>query len=218
MMSTDILLLLGSYLVGAIPFGYLFTKLRTGADIREKGSGNIGATNVLRTQGPLWGALTLALDFGKAALAVNCCRYFGSAPWMIPAGGFAAVFGHCYPVYIGFRGGKGIASGFGAFIFISPAAAFCGVAVFSAVVGLTRLVALGSILGSLAFGASLFLLHAFWGWYDIPTCWAGLCVALLLVARHHKNIRNMIRKEEPRLGEKDRDSQGGVPETEQANG
>lgn len=217
MRSIDILLLLGSYLLGAIPFGYLFTKWRTGSDIRQEGSGNIGATNVLRTQGPLWGALTLALDFGKAALAVNCCRYFGGAPWMIPAGGFAAVLGHCYPVYIGFRGGKGIASGFGAFIFISPAAAFSGSAVFAVVVGFTRLVALGSICGSLAFGASLFILHAFWGWYDIPTCWAGLCVALLLVLRHHRNIRNMVRKQEPRLGEKSHDLRND-DSMEEANG
>ena len=202
MRSIDILLLLGSYLLGAIPFGYMFTKWHTGADIREKGSGNTGATNVLRTQGPLWGALTLVLDFGKAALAVYSCRLWGGPPWMAAAGGFAAVLGHCFPVSIGFKGGKGIASAFGAFIFISPAAALGGVVVFLAVVASTKLVALGSICGSLTFGALLFVMHQLLGWYDVPTCWAGLCVALLLVARHHKNIRNMIRKQESRLGEK----------------
>ncbi len=206
MRSIDIVLLLGSYLLGAIPFGYMFTKWRTGLDIRKQGSGNIGATNVMRTQGLLWGAVTLVLDFSKAALAVNSCRFWGDVSWMAAAGGFAAVLGHCFPVYIGFKGGKGIASAFGAFIFISPAAALAGAAVFIVVVVLTRLVALGSICGSLAFGATLFALRWLYGLYDITTCWAGLAVALLIIVRHRKNIWNMIRRQEPRLGKRGKDS------------
>jgi len=197
MLSIDILLLVGSYLVGAIPFGYMLTRLRTGRDIREQGSGNIGATNVLRTQGKSMGILTLLLDFGKAALAVNACRYLGAAPWLAAAGGFAAVFGHCFPVYIGFRGGKGIASGLGAFTFISPAAALGGLVVWLLELVTLRYVSLGSILASLTFGGLLFLFRGVFGWYDLPTCLFGLGVALLLVVRHHSNIRNLLRGTEP---------------------
>ncbi len=199
MRSIDIFLLAGSYFLGAVPFGYLLTKWRTGADIREQGSGNIGATNVLRTQGKIWGALTLVLDFGKAALAVNGCRFFGEAPWLAAAGGGLAVLGHCYPVYIGFRGGKGIASGLGAFLFIAPAAALGGLAVFLLEVGLFRIVSLGSVLASLTFGLLLFLFHGLWGWYDLSACWIGLGASLLLVARHHTNLRNLLRGSEPTL-------------------
>ena len=111
---TDLLILASSYLIGAIPFGYVFTRLKSGEDIRSKGSGNIGATNVLRTQGPAVGALTFALDIAKAALPVVAARHFGTAEWLPAAAGACAIVGHCYPVYIGFRGGKGAASGFGA--------------------------------------------------------------------------------------------------------
>jgi len=199
MRSLDILLLVGSYLVGAIPSGYMLTRARTGKDIREQGSGNTGATNVLRTQGKIWGLLTLIFDFGKAALAVNTCRYFGSVPWLAAAGGFIAVFGHCFPIYIGFRGGKGIAPGLGAFVFISPAAALGGLVVWLVEVATLRFVSLGSIVASLAFGALLFILHGSFGWYHWATCTFGLAVALLLVARHHRNIRNLLDKKEPTL-------------------
>jgi acyl phosphate:glycerol-3-phosphate acyltransferase len=118
--GTDAALLGAAYLLGAIPFGYIFTRLRTGRDIRTMGSGNIGATNVLRTQGKILALLTLLLDFAKAALSVWFCTRWGNEPWMGAAGGAAAVVGHCFPVFLGFRGGKGIASGLGALVFIAP--------------------------------------------------------------------------------------------------
>lgn len=198
----DGLLLLGAYLLGAVPFGYLITRIRTGADIRALGSGNIGATNVTRTQGKGWGALTLLLDAGKAAAAVWACATFSSSgpdSWMGAAGGAAAVVGHCYPIFIRFRGGKGVASGLGAFLLIAPVATLGALAVFLATVLLTRRVAAGSILAAAAFSAGLFFLHFGFGHYAVPVPWIGLGLSLLLICRHKENIRRMVAGTEPAL-------------------
>lgn len=195
----DGFLLLAAYLLGAIPFGYLFTRFRTGRDIRTMGSGNIGATNVLRTQGKALGLLTLLLDFGKAAASVWFCGRWGGAEWMGAAGGGAAVLGHCFPVFLGFRGGKGIASGLGAFLFVAPLPAAIALGVFVAELLLFRWVALGSVLASLAFGATLLSFHLLFGWYSLTVACIGSGTALLMVARHHKNIRNLLAGREPRL-------------------
>lgn len=204
-MATDILLLVGAYLVGALPFGYMLTKFKTGKDIRTEGSGNIGATNVLRTQGKVMGFITLVLDFAKAALAVWACREFGHFSWMAAAGGLVAVVGHCYPVYIGFRGGKGIASALGAFTFISPEAALGGLLVWLGSVLTVRIVSVASILGSLTFGVLLFVFRWTFAWYDLASCFLGLAVAVLVVWRHKKNINNLLAGTERRIwGDKPR--------------
>lgn len=198
----DGLLLLGAYLLGAVPFGYLITRLRTGADIRALGSGNIGATNVTRTQGKGWGALTLLLDAGKASAAVLACSYLspsGPDSWMGAAGGAAAVAGHCYPVFIRFRGGKGVASGLGAFLLVAPIATLGALAVFLGAVLLTRRVAVGSVLAAAAFSVGLFLLHFGFGRYAVPTPWIGLGLSLLLIYRHGENIRRIWSGTEPAL-------------------
>jgi glycerol-3-phosphate acyltransferase PlsY len=195
----DGFLLLAAYLLGAVPFGYLFTRVKTGLDIRTMGSGNIGATNVLRTQGKILGLLTLVLDFGKAALAVWFCGRWGSSDWMGAAGGGAAVVGHCFPVFLGFRGGKGIASGLGAFLFIAPLPAAIALAVFVAELLALRWVALGSVLASLTFGASILAFHFLFGWYSLPAACIGAGTSLLLVARHHRNLRNLLAGRESKL-------------------
>jgi glycerol-3-phosphate acyltransferase PlsY len=195
----DGILLLLSYLLGSIPFGYLLTRAKAGVDIRDHGSGNIGATNVLRTQGKALGALTLALDFAKAAASVWICRTWGSQPWMDAAGGAAAVVGHCFPVALGFRGGKGIASGLGAFVFIAPLPTLAALGVFLLEVLTLRWVSLGSILASLTFAGAMVGCHLAFGWYDGVACVIAAFLAVLLVTRHHRNIANLIRGAEPRL-------------------
>jgi acyl phosphate:glycerol-3-phosphate acyltransferase len=193
----DGLLLLGAYLLGAVPFGYIITRLRTGADIRTVGSGNIGATNVTRTQGKTWGVATLALDAAKASAAALACVHFSPLPWMGAAGGAMAVVGHCYPIYIGFRGGKGVASGLGAFLVIAPFATLIALGVFVLVLLGTRRVAAGSVLAALAFAVALFVLHFGYGRFAPQVPWIGLGLSLLLVARHHENIRRIAAGTEP---------------------
>jgi acyl phosphate:glycerol-3-phosphate acyltransferase len=195
----DLLLILSAYLLGAVPYGYLFTRWHTGRDIRTMGSGNIGATNVLRTQGKLLGILTLLLDFGKAAFSVWLCGHWGSQPWLGAAGGAAAVVGHCFPVFLGFRGGKGIASGLGAFLLIAPLPTLIALGVFLAELIVFRWVSLGSIMASITFGGLLLVFHFLYGWYSLPIAVIGASIGLLLVARHHKNIRNLLRGTESRL-------------------
>jgi len=197
--GTDASLLLAAYLLGAVPFGYIFTRLKTGRDIRTLGSGNIGATNVLRTQGKLLALFTLLLDVGKSAMAVWLSARWGSEPWMGAAGGAAAVVGHCFPVFLGFRGGKGIASGLGAFVFLAPLPTAIAAGVFVAALLLFRFVSLGSILASLTLGAALLAFHYTWGWYSLQLAVIGAGTGLLLVTRHHKNIRNLLNGTEPKL-------------------
>jgi acyl phosphate:glycerol-3-phosphate acyltransferase len=195
----DALLLLGAYLLGAIPFGYLITRLRSGTDIRTVGSGNIGATNVTRTQGKGWGLATLILDAAKASAAVLACAHLSPLPWMGAAGGAMAVVGHCYPVTIGFRGGKGVASGLGAFVVITPIATLIAVGVFIAALLWSRRVAVGSITAALAFAVALFVFHFGFGRFAPQVPWIGMGLSLLLVARHHKNIRRLLAGTEPAM-------------------
>ncbi len=199
MTGRDLLLLGLSYLLGSIPFAYLLTRLRSGQDIRTMGSGNVGATNVLRTQGKLLGLVTLILDFGKAALAVWLCRTYGRAPWLDAAGGALAVLGHCFPPALGFKGGKGIASGLGAFLFIAPLPTAVALLVFVAEVLTLRFVSLGSVLGALTFGASVVVLHIVRGLYPLPTVVIVAALCLLLVQRHHANIGRLLAGTEPRI-------------------
>jgi acyl phosphate:glycerol-3-phosphate acyltransferase len=194
----DALLLALCYGLGSIPFGYLLARAKAGVDIREHGSGNTGATNVLRTQGKALGALTLLLDFAKAAASVWICRAWGSAPWMDAAGGAAAVVGHCFPFCLGFRGGKGIASGIGAFVFIAPVPTLAALGVFILEVATLRWVSLGSILASITFGLATVGCHMAFGWYDPVSSIVAAGLALLLVARHRSNIRNLLAGTEPK--------------------
>lgn len=199
----DVTLLLLAYLLGSIPFGFILTRYRSGEDIREMGSGNIGATNVLRTQGKLLAVATLVLDFSKAALPVWFCRRWGSEslPWMGTAGGAAAVLGHCFPVWLRFRGGKGIASGLGAFVFIAPFPTVVALGVWLLEVLTLKYISVGSIIAALTFGILMVVLHYTLGWYDAVSAWIGFTLGLLLVTRHHSNIRKLIKGAEPDIQE-----------------
>src|SRR6266545_1493056 len=147
-----------AYLLGAIPFGYLLVKWKTGADVRGAGSGNIGATNVLRTTGRAAGIATLLLDIAKGYAAVWVAgRLTGDdAVWMSLAA-IAVMAGHAYPVFLGFKGGKAVASFVGAFACLTPAALGVEVIIFVVVVMATRHISMGSIVGSATFPLAAFL-------------------------------------------------------------
>ncbi len=182
-----------AYLLGGIPFGFLFYRMKRGKDIRSVGSGNIGATNVTRAAGLAIGILTLILDAAKGSggvllgLAATGDRAWGAAA------GMAAVVGHCFPLYLWFRGGKGVATGLGAFLFLDPLAMGIALTAFALGLGIARRVAVGSILASLTFPAAAWLRG---GAGDVAL-WST-AAGLLIIVRHHDNIRRILRGEETR--------------------
>ncbi len=189
-----------AYLLGSIPFGLLLGELFGAGDIRKGGSGNIGATNVLRVAGPLAGILTLLLDFAKGALAGFLAARFSneSATWMIIAG-LCVLAGHCFPIWLGFRGGKGVATGAGVFLVLCPLA-FLGAAIlFVLVVIYWRFVSLGSISAA---AAMPLLIYFFWAPHHAPphvVTFGTLAATLLIVCKHDANIQRMVQGDEPKL-------------------
>jgi len=182
-----------AYLVGSIPFGLLLAKAGGAGDVRRIGSGNIGATNVLRTGRKGLALATLALDMLKGALPVWLgYRYFG--PDMAVVAGLGAVVGHCFPVWLGFRGGKGVATAAGVMAALTPLVALIVVALFVAIVLVTRYVSLASILAAVAAGPV-----AFWlGHFQAGELY--LALALLIVLKHAGNIRRLLTGQETKLG------------------
>src|SRR5678815_2516151 len=146
---TRIIIPIVAYLLGSIPFGYLIVRGKSGADIRETGSGGTGATNVSRRAGKAAGGLTLLLDAAKGCIAVLIARTVSGDDWVIAAAAIAALVGHIFPVWLGFRGGKGVATGVGIFLVLAPVALLCAGVVFVAIVALTRYVSLGSIVAAI---------------------------------------------------------------------
>ena len=184
-----------AYLLGAVPFGLLVGKAFGGADIRRAGSGNIGATNVTRSLGPAAGVLTLLLDVSKGALAAWAGGALGGGPAGASLSGLAAVLGHIFPVYLGFHGGKGVATGLGVFLILDARATAVAALVFLAAVGATRRVSVGSMLGCLSLPLILHYRDAPQG--IVATAWA---CCLLIVYRHRGNLVRLIQGTEPRLG------------------
>jgi glycerol-3-phosphate acyltransferase PlsY len=196
-------LILGSYLIGAIPFSYLVVRFTKGRDIRSVGSGNAGATNTLRAAGPLAGLSVLALDITKGAVPVFAAFHFGAPPAVMAAVAVAAVLGHCYPAYIGFRGGKGVATALGAAGALVLLPALVATAVLLGVVLWKRYVSLGSIVGLSAL--PVLVLLPVGAQLDSPLReWSALAVAaiaLVVVLRHRDNIKRLRTGRERRLGE-----------------
>ena len=185
-------LLLG-YLLGSIPFGLVFTRAAGLGDIRRVGSGNIGATNVLRAGGKALAAATLLADGGKGAAAVLLAGWAwgpATAAWA----GLAAVLGHLFPVWLRFRGGKGVATGLGVLLAAAPLAGAVACAVWLAMAKLGRR---SSLAGLAAFVAAPV---AAWAVYGAGRGWLALAVAALVFARHHANIRRLLAGTEPRIG------------------
>ncbi|MBN1273623.1 MAG: glycerol-3-phosphate 1-O-acyltransferase PlsY [Candidatus Aminicenantes bacterium] len=186
-----------SYLLGAVPSGYIIYRLVKKKDIRKEGSGSTGATNVLRLMGFKFALPVLLFDFLKGFLpAFLALRIFPDRRVALVCA-FLAVLGHCYPVYIGFRGGKGIATMMGVYASLGILPCLLSLGVFILTVALTRYVSLGSILASLGF--PLFTL-AFIG--DIETLALSLAIFVLVVIRHKGNIQRLLQGNERKLGEK----------------
>jgi glycerol-3-phosphate acyltransferase PlsY len=189
--------LLAAYLLGALPFGYIVTWLVKRTDIRRYGSGNIGATNVMRLLGPAGGLLVLFLDALKGAVAVLLARAAGGGRELLLAAALLAMIGHSYPVFLKFRGGKGAATGIGVLIPLTGwvTAAVLGVA--AAVIAATRYVSLGSIAGALSLPLFLYL----FGFEPVDLYFGG-AAALLVLLRHRENIRRLLQGKEPKLGQR----------------
>jgi glycerol-3-phosphate acyltransferase PlsY len=185
---TPLLLLLAAYLIGAIPFGYLLVKWTTGTDVRAAGSGNIGATNVLRTTGRAAGVATLLLDIGKGYLAVWLAGRLteGSALWT-SAAALAVMAGHAYPVFLRFRGGKAMASFVGAFLCLTPLPLITILIVFLIVVVGTRTISMGSIVGAGTFPLGVWLISQ----PPKPVVVASVVAGAFIIYRHSSNIRRL---------------------------
>lgn len=196
-------LVLAAYLLGSVPFAFLVVKSQSGVDIRSVGSGNVGATNVLRTAGTAAAAAVLALDVGKGAAAVAVGRVLDAPPAVLGACALAAVLGHVFPVFLGFRGGKGVATAAGAIGAMSPAPMLAAVVVFGVTVAWKRYVSLGSMLAVASFPLFAYLFGKF-GWMDpMPSVLlVGSTVAAgLILMRHTENVRRLAEGREHRLGE-----------------
>lgn len=203
-----------SYLLGSIPFGYILVRVFLKQDIRTTGSGNIGATNVGRTGHKGLAIATLLLDAGKGALAVlvglEIARAIGTSPMDYTKGypavaALCAVMGHLYPIWLRFKGGKGVATAAGALAMISPYALAASVLSFVVVVAISRYVSLGSIVAAVIFPV------AFWwiaesegGWRLHPHMFyiAPILIAILVISKHHANIRRLLSGTENKLGSK----------------
>jgi glycerol-3-phosphate acyltransferase PlsY len=196
--ATAALLVGVAYLLGSISFAVLFVRVATGKDIRSEGSGNAGATNVLRGHGKALGLAVAALDVAKGAAAVLLVRLATADPRYAAAAGFAAVLGHVFPVFYGFRGGKGVATAVGAFLVLAPLATLVCVAVFVAVVAAGRYVSVGSMIAIVLLppvAGGLFRAPA-------PVVAAAAATAVLVVFEHRENLRRLAAGTERRLGRK----------------
>ena len=195
-----LVLLLVSYLLGSIPFGVIFAKLFGGADVRKSGSGNIGATNVARVAGPIAGALTLLLDAAKGWLAVWLAgRVMRGEAGLLVAAGFFALLGHCFPPWLRFRGGKGVATAAGVFAALCPEAMVAALILFALIVWFWRYVSLASLAAAAAIPLLVYFL---WAPHFAPpnvVTFGSLAIAALVIFQHRGNIGRLARGEEPKF-------------------
>jgi glycerol-3-phosphate acyltransferase PlsY len=185
---TPLLALLIAYVLGAIPFGYLLVRLTTGADVRSSGSGNIGATNVMRTTGRAAGIATLLLDIAKGYAAVWIAgRLTGAEPVWMSLAALAVMAGHAFPVFLGFKGGKAVATFIGAFLCLTPLALVCVLVVFLVVVAWSRYISLGSICAAATFPLAVWIVQH----PQLPVFFASLIAGAFVVYRHRENIQRL---------------------------
>jgi glycerol-3-phosphate acyltransferase PlsY len=185
---TPLFVLLVAYLVGGIPFGYLLVKLTTGQDVRALGSGNIGATNVLRTTGRVVAVGTLLLDIGKGFFAVwLAARLTGESPLWMSGAALAVMAGHAYPVFLKFKGGKAVASFLGAFVYLTPLPLAAVVLLFVVVVAATRHISMGSIVAAGSLPLAVWLIEH----PPAPVLIAALVAGVFIVYRHRENIQRI---------------------------
>lgn len=195
-------LVAGSYLLGSLSFSLAVVWLLQRADVRKLGSGNAGATNVLRAAGRWPALLVLLLDIAKGILPVRVARALGAPAEIVAAAAFAVILGHVFPLFFGFRGGKGVATGFGALAALLPLAACAAVLIFAGTVLATRYVSLGSVLAAAALPV-LALLFARLGWsHELSRSALALSCACagLVILRHAENLKRLLAGNERRLG------------------
>lgn len=189
-----------AYLVGSIPNGLIVTKMARGVDVREYGSGKTGGTNVLRTAGPKLGVLVMVLDIAKGLAAVYIARGLTDEVWAHALAGIVAAAGHDWPVFAGFRGGRGVSTSYGAALALNPTAAAIALPFAAALVLATRIMSVMSM-GGAAVTAVIFVLFAFAGW----TPWAyvayTVAAAVLLIVLHKDNVGRLLAGTEPRIGQ-----------------
>jgi len=186
--------ILAAYLLGSIPFALILAR-RWGSDLRAVGSGNLGATNVMRASGVAAGMLVAALDMGKGAASVWLATRIGDGAELPAAAGLAAIVGHVYPVWLRFRGGKGVATACGAFSMLTPLAVPPALAIFAVVVWLTQYVSLGSVLASMALPPIAYALGS-----PAPAVIAAAAASALIVFRHRSNVSRVWLGTERRVG------------------
>jgi acyl phosphate:glycerol-3-phosphate acyltransferase len=208
-------LIVSAYLLGSIPFSYLVVRVVAGADIREHGSRNVGATNVARTFGKTPGVVALLLDLAKGYAAVEVARWIVSRPeWpfvasvtggpiqsrelWIALAGFIAVLGHMYPVWLRFHGGKGVATATGAFLALDPMVVLAGAIVFLIVLISTRYVSLASILSA----ASIPIFFRFLADAPFWRVIVSIFIAIAVIVKHHSNIARLVQGSERKMGQR----------------
>jgi glycerol-3-phosphate acyltransferase PlsY len=188
---------IAAYLLGSIPFGYLIVRWQRGVDVRTTGSGSIGATNVMRTLGSAGFVATFFLDLSKGLAAVLLAAVLTHEdPFGLAGAAVAAIAGHCFPLWLKFRGGKGVATALGAFLAISPLPAGLALVLFGIAVGVWRYISLGSILAATAFPVLLYFLKR----PPLPIVLGAFVGAAIIVVRHAENLRRLFQGSEPRLG------------------
>jgi acyl phosphate:glycerol-3-phosphate acyltransferase len=193
-MTTALFVMLG-YLIGSVPFAFLIARWAGGLDIRAVGSGNVGAANVLRAAGARAAAWTALFDVAKGAGAVAAVWSAGGSVPAAAAAGVAAIAGHVYPVWLRFRGGKGVATSFGVFVALAPAAALGALAVFAAAVRLTRYVSVGSMAAAISLGPLVYASSS-----SVVLAQAAFVSGCLVLFTHRQNIARLIDGTERRLG------------------
>jgi acyl phosphate:glycerol-3-phosphate acyltransferase len=197
-MLTNVLVLVTAYLLGSIPFGYLLVKWVKGVDVRTKGSGNIGMTNVWRVAGAKWGILTLVLDIAKGALAVAIARYFvPDNQLVIVLAGFVALLGNIFSVFLNFKGGKGIGISVGVFFSLLWMPSTAGLIVFFIALAIGRMISVGSLLGVTTMAGLTLYTHGM-DWYTA----LALFATAMIWWTHRQNIKRILSGTENKIGKK----------------
>ena len=194
------LMLAAAYLLGSIPFAFLFVRAAGRGDVRRVGSGNVGATNAMRAAGWKIALPVAILDVAKGAAAVLLMRHATANPAWLTAAGLAAVVGHCFPLWLRFSGGKGVATGAGAFIMLAWLPVLAVAVVWLVVLAAFRFVSLASVVAAAAFPVAIVLLAK----PTLPVVACAVAAVVVIIWRHRRNLRQLVAGTEPKLGREQR--------------